>query len=104
MEDNFLFLIFVGKYSVRDFVLKVVKEVLAILGRGEGERRNVVCVASPLWKQEPLSIKNPANYDLLGKMVLSGKTADAEARSVLVTSSGAALVVNRGWFGIQPAE
>lgn len=64
----------------------------------------MVCVASPLWKQEPLSIKNSANYDLLGKMVLAGKMADAEARSVLVTSSGAALVVNRDWFGIQPAE
>lgn len=47
----------------------------------------------PLWKQEPLSIKNPANYYVLGKMVLVGKTAGAEARKVLVT--GAGLIVNR---------
>lgn len=38
-------------------------------------------------------------------MVLVGETAGTEAKNILFTnSSGTDLIVDRGWFGIQPAE
>lgn len=48
----------------------------------------------PLWKQEPLSIKNSANYYVLEKMVLVGKTAGTEARNVLGHRSDCELLKN----------
>lgn len=57
-----------------------------------GENRKCMFCQCPLWKQEPLSIKNSANYYVLEKMVLVGKTAGTEARNVLVTGTG--LIVN----------
>lgn len=76
---------------------------MACLKRSKN-RKCAVCQC-PLWKQEPLSVKNSADYYLLGKMVLVGKTAGREAKNVLFTKSpGTDLIVARGWLVIQPAE
>lgn len=50
---------------------------------------------------------NKEFYKLLfvGEMVLVGKTACTEAKNVLITKrSGTDLIVDRGWFGLQPDE
>lgn len=81
MEDDFLSLIFVRKHSVLDLVLSGEGGV-GLLRKGRKQEMWYVCQC-PLWKQEPLSIKNSADYYLLVKMVLVGKTAGTEARHVL---------------------
>lgn len=92
------------KYSVLAFVPKVERGDIGMLGWGENRKCGMFSQC-PLSKQEPLSIKNPANYYLLGNMVLVGKTAGTEVRNVLIMkSSGTDLIVDRAWFGLQPAE
>lgn len=73
-----------------------------MLRRG-ASRKHVAFCPCPLPKQEPHSVKNPANRCLLGRMAPRGETAGAGARRVLVAgSAGTDLIVERVGLVLSP--
>lgn len=72
---------------------------------GEGRKQEMCFLPVPTVDAEAPFNKEFCKLLFVGEHGVGGETAGTEAKNVVFTkSSGTDLIVDCGWFGIQPAE